>query len=143
VAKLSAVRLVLSLGLSLGFKFRQYDVENAFPNASLSDVDIYMLAPKELQTLSNTYLKLKRALYGLKQASREWNILITKTLKIVGFTQLTSESCTFKYNEEGKHLILALYVDDMIVSYNTEDSADWLFNKLAKYFKFQLVEVFD
>jgi hypothetical protein len=135
VAKLSSVRLILSFGLSQGFKFRQYDVENAFPNASLTDVDIFMLAPRELTSHGNIYLKLNRALYGLKQASREWNILITKTLKQIGFTQFTSESCLFTLNVDGKHLILALYVDDMIVAYNTEQSADWLFNQLSQYFK--------
>jgi hypothetical protein len=89
VAKLTAVRLILSLGVIENFIFRQLDVQNAFPNATLSDVDIYMLAPKEMNS-EHIYLKLNRALYGLKQASREWNLLITSTLKELGFKQLTS-----------------------------------------------------
>jgi hypothetical protein len=47
VAKLSAVRLLLSLGVVENLIFRQFDVENAFPNAKL-DEDIFMYTPKEL-----------------------------------------------------------------------------------------------
>jgi hypothetical protein len=136
VAKLTSVRLLLSLGAIEGLQFKQFDVQNAFPNATLKE-DIYMVAPKEMQlSQENIYLKLNRALYGLKQASREWNILITNTLKSIGFTQLKNDSCIFIYNKDGIQLLLALYVDDimMIIGFNSEQHADWLFNQLSKNF---------
>jgi hypothetical protein len=134
VAKLTAVRLILSLGVLLNFIFKQYDVQNAFPNAKLSDVEIYMISPVELQLDDNIFLKLNRALYGLKQSSREWNKLITNTLKNIGFHQLISESCIFSYNSNGMRLILALYVDDMIVGFAHPSHADWLFKQLSTHF---------
>jgi hypothetical protein len=135
VAKLTAVRLVLSLGTIENLVFNQFDVQNAFPNATLSDVDIYMVAPKELYLHNDTlYLRLNRALYGLKQASREWNLLITKILLEIGFKQLTSESCIFIYFKDNIRIILALYVDDMIIGSNDNESKDWLFNQLSKNF---------
>jgi hypothetical protein len=73
-------------------------------------------------------------LYGLKQASREWNILITNTLKFIGFTQLKNDSCIFIYNKDGIQILLALYVDDMIIGFNSEQHSDWLFSQLSKNF---------
>ena len=94
-----------------------------------------MVAPKEMQlSQKDIYLKLNRALYGLKQASREWNILITNTLKSIGFTQLKNDTCIFIYNKDGIQLLLALYVDDMIIGFNSEQHTDWLFSQLSKNF---------
>ena len=133
VAKLSAVRLLLSLGVVENLIFRQFDVENAFPNAKL-DEDIFMYTPKELKA-DELFMKLNRALYGLKQASREWNKLITKTLLDIGFTRLVSESCIFIYRKDGKIILLALYVDDMVIGVNHINVSDWLFEQLSKSFK--------
>jgi hypothetical protein len=133
VAKLTAIRLILSLGAIQNLQFHQFDVQNAFPNAELTDVDIYMLAPKELHS-DYLYVKLLRALYGLKQASREWNQLITKILIDIGFKQLCSDSCLFVYRDKDRYVVLALYVDDMIIgTYHDEDST-WLFQKLSNHF---------
>jgi hypothetical protein len=134
VAKLTAVRLILSLGTIQNFQFKQFDVQNAFPNATLSDVEIYMVVPKEMNADNSSFLKLKRALYGLKQASREWNLLITNILKELGFRQLTSESCIFVYKNNSMFILLALYVDDMIIGSNTNISTEWLFQQLSKHF---------
>ena len=62
VAKISAVRLVLSLASAYGMILWQFDVQNAFVNAELTDVDIYMI-PEALceyyKTPQHTrYLKL-------------------------------------------------------------------------------------
>jgi hypothetical protein len=92
-----------------------------------------MRAPTEMKS-EHIYLRLNRALYGLKQASREWNLLITRTLIELGFKQLTSESCIFIYNSNSMHILLALYVDDMIIGINDNSSADWLFQQLSKHF---------
>ena len=79
VAKISAVRLLLSLASSYGMLLWQFDVQNAFVNAELTDVDIYMDIPDALREYYKVphhtrNLKLLRALYGLKQSSREWNL---------------------------------------------------------------------
>lgn len=133
VAKMTAIRLLLSLGVSLDLEFSQFDVQNAFPNAELNE-DIYMITPKEMEDADGPYMKLNRALYDLKQASRQWNILITETLLKIGFKQLTSESCIFNYNMDGKILILALYVDDMIIGADSSNSTQWLFSQLGSNF---------
>ena len=92
-----------------------------------------MYTPKELSA-DELYMKLNRALYGLKQASREWNKLITKTLLDIGFSRL-DESCIFIYRKDGKIILLALYVDDMVIGVNHITVSDWLFEQHSKSFK--------
>jgi hypothetical protein len=91
-----------------------------------------MLAPKEMD-FEQPYLKLLRALYGLKQASREWHLHVSKIIKQIGFTQLTSESCIFVKRSNGI-IILALYVDDMIIGSDHNSNIEWLYDQLSKHF---------
>ena len=59
--------------------------------------------------------KLKKELYGLKQAPRAWYIWIDSYLTENGFHKSESEPTLYtKVNEQGKMLIVFLYVDDLI-----------------------------
>lgn len=58
---------------------------------------------------------MKKALYGLKQASRVWYNTIDEYLTGVGFSRCPSEPTLYtKVNQEGKIMIVCLYVDDLI-----------------------------
>lgn len=136
VAQLSAIRLVLSLAAAEGMTLWQFDVANAFANAELTgDMEIFMEPPTQMNLPNGTYLKLNRALYGLKQASREWNLLLNRTLISLGFKQLISDSCLFTINRNGEQIILAIYVDDIFVCSKSQDNIDWLYNALSTSFK--------
>ena len=134
VAQLSAVRLILSHAAAEGMLLYQFDVQNAFPNAELTNIDIYMEPPTIMNLPPNSYLKLHRALYGLRQASREWNLLLTKTLKDLGFKQLVSDSCLFTINYDGEIILLAVYVDDMIICSKSYNNIMWLYHSLSNIF---------
>ncbi len=135
VARFTSIRLILSIGIQLGWLFWQYDVESAFPNAELPpDIEIYLIPPEELNLPPGKFLRLKRALYGLKQASREWNLLISNFLISIGFTQLVSDSCIFKIYRNNSVLYLILYVDDMIVCGPSQENMIWLAEKLRSRF---------
>jgi hypothetical protein len=139
VAKISAVRLLLSLASSYGMILWQFDVQNAFVNAELTDVDIYMEIPDALRDYYKVphhtrYLRLLRALYGLKQSSREWNQLLVQTLKEIGFTQLVAESCLFYITINGHIMYVVVYVDDMIIACLLMIHIEWLYSELSKRF---------
>jgi hypothetical protein len=124
----------LAYTVSLGFIYEQFDVQNAFPNAPLND-NVYMVPPEQLNLPFGTYLKLSNALYGLKQAGREWNSMITQTLLSLGFRQLRSDPCLFTYTANQIYIILALYVDDMIIAAKSRSDCDWLYTQLSQKFK--------
>ena len=139
VAKISAVRLLLSLASSYGMLLWQFDVQSAFVNAELTDVDIYMEIPEAFREYYKVphhtrYLKLLRALYGLKQSSREWNQLLVQLLKEIGFTQLISESCLSYIVIDGHTMYVVVYVDDMIIASLLLIHIEWLYTQLSAKF---------
>ena len=73
VARLVAVRLLLSFACFQKFKLFQMDVKSAFLNEYLSK-EVYVTQPKGFvdPVYSEHVYKLRKALYSLKQAPRAW-----------------------------------------------------------------------
>lgn len=63
--------------------------------------------------------KLKKSLYGLKQTSRQWNIKFTSKL-INGFLQLGHDHCLFTLTKFDCFLILLVYVNDVLITGDSE-----------------------
>jgi hypothetical protein len=139
VAKVTALRLILALATGAGLHAYQMDVQNAFPNATLNGIDIYMQAPPEMNLGNGMFLKLLRALYGLKQASREWYLLLISILGKLGFKACVSESCICCLIKGDIMIIVVIYVDDMTVVSNKFEHVQWLYNELKKYFVINMV----
>jgi hypothetical protein len=137
VSKITSVRLLLSFGASNGWFMEQFDVENAFPNAELDDIDdIYMVAPSEIiQKYGCKVVKLKKALYGLKQASRQWYLMLLKILIGLDFKQLVADNCLFCLARDGFIIVIAIYVDDMVVASTLQRAIDWAYSELSKHVK--------
>ena len=69
----------------------------------------------EVPGQENKVYRLKKALYGLKQAPRAWYSRIDSYLTENGFHRSESEPTLYtKDDEQGKMLIVFLYVDDLI-----------------------------
>ena len=73
VAKLSTVRVLLSLATNLDWPLHQFDVKNVFLHGDLKE-EVYMeLRPRyTTSTETKVVCKLQQALYGLKQSPRAW-----------------------------------------------------------------------
>ena len=73
--------------------------------------------PQEYEFLGQEHkvYRLKKELYGLKQAPGAWYSRIDSYLTENGFHKSESEPTLYtKVNEQGKMLIVCLYVDDLI-----------------------------
>lgn len=78
---------------------------------------VYVKQPRgyEIDGKEDKIYKLKKALYGLKQAPRVWYIRIDEYLNTNGFIGSPNEPTLYtKVNENGKILIVCLYVDDLV-----------------------------
>ena len=136
-AKFNSIRLLLSLSCSLGWPVEQCDIDTAFLNAELEE-DIYMSQPEgyEDPACPGFVCKLKKSLYGLKQAAYLWNQLLGEKLKLLGFTQLKSDSsCFLRRDDRGTAVILAVYVDDILIAARDSDLARDTKESFKKYFK--------
>ena len=106
------------------------DVDTAFLNADI-DEDIWVKIPEgtKLATNDDGIYKLRKSLYGFKQASRNWNNDINQYLIDNGFTRLEADPCIYGENTETvvngikntKYLMVALYVDDLLIAGSTKN----------------------
>ncbi|XP_071727117.1 uncharacterized mitochondrial protein AtMg00810-like [Rutidosis leptorrhynchoides] len=64
--------------------------------------------------------KLVKSLYGLKQAPRKWNEKFCETLFEYGFVQRVNDYSLFTKHTDDCSLFLLVYVDDIIITGNSE-----------------------
>ena len=115
--RLESLRMLMAFAAYFGFEIEQMDVPDAYLKGNLTET-IYMEIPQGYEIPHNQkhedlVLHLLRPLYGLKQSGREWNTKAKKHLKSIGFAPTTSDSCVFL--NKSTHVIIALYVDDLLI----------------------------
>ena len=143
VAKMTTVRLVLALAAKFNWLLKQLDVTNAFLHGTL-DEEVYMALPPgyfpsvELQQrYPNCRLvcRLLKSLYGLCQAPRQWFLALSAALLKFGFKPVVSDSSLFCYQNGSTIALLLVYVDDMILTGNSEPLLQSIIAFLATQFK--------
>ena len=118
VAKMNSIRLTLAIVAAQGWVVHQMDVKSAFLNGDLHE-EIYMEQPQGFVQDSTMVCRLKKSIYGLKQAPQAWYAKMDSFLLSVGFTRYHSDSNVYILNSDDAHLLLLLYVDDLIITGST------------------------
>lgn len=117
VVRYSTIRTLLALAAEYNLNIEHLDVKTAFLNGDLKET-VYMEQPEgyKIKGQEDKVYKLNKAIYGLKQASKSWyekiNGVLTNKLK---FKRLSSESCVYVKSSEKSMMIIALYVDDIML----------------------------
>jgi hypothetical protein len=116
VARMTTIRVLLSLVASYGLLVHQMDVKTAFLNAEL-DEEIYMEQPDGfvVKGQESKVCKLLKSLYGLKQAPKQWHEKFDTTLTSAGFAINEVDRCVYYRCGGGEGVILCLYVDDILI----------------------------
>ena len=116
VARLTTIRVLLSLAASHGLLIHQMDVKMAFLNGEL-DEEIYMQQPDGfvIDGQEGKVCKLLKSLYGLKQAPKQGHEKFNKTLTSVGFVVNEADKCVYYCHGGGEGIILCLYVDVILI----------------------------
>ena len=105
------------------------DVDTVFLNADI-DEDIWVDIPEGTKLAANDdgIYKLRDFFYKLKQAFKNQNNDINQYLLDNGFTSLEADPCIYANNIETivngvnitKYLMVALYVDDLLIAGSTK-----------------------
>ena len=87
-----------------------------------------MEAPSGVTCPDGHLLLLNKALYGLKQSPRQFNTLLDDFIQTeLKFAPLLSDKCVYQKRSKSNHVILlGIFVDDILVSVNNQDQAEWL-----------------
>ncbi|GBE80250.1 hypothetical protein SCP_0214610 [Sparassis crispa] len=90
------------------------NVKSAFLHGDL-DEEIYMNILLSFCKDNKLIWRLNKALYGLKQAGHEWYKKICADFEALEFTRCNLVHSMFYKNDNGTLLVIAIYVDDMLI----------------------------
>lgn len=95
------------------------DVQSAYLNGELEE-EIYMKQPEGFveKGMEELVCKLHKALYGLKQAGRTWYNKLHECLCRMGYTRSESDYSIYYRQLYDTKVIIAIYVDDIILMSN-------------------------
>lgn len=135
VARFESVRAVIALAVKHELELHQMDVTCAFLNGNLNE-EVYMKQPEGFIVKGKEQLvcKLKKSIYGLKQSPRCWNFCLDSQLLGMGLQKSQSDPCIYN-NSEGEKLIVAVYVDDLIIAGKSSNEIMRVKQSLSSAFK--------
>jgi hypothetical protein len=137
VAKLTSVRLLVSLAASHSWPLHQLDVKNAFLHGNLLET-IYM-DPLPGFRAEGEYVekvcRLRKSLYGLKQSHRAWFSRFSEVILSMEFVRCHSDhTCFICHRSDGRCIILLVYVDDIILTGDDAQGIAHVKQSLGKVF---------
>jgi len=136
VVKFQSVRALIGLAASQGWCIHQMDVKTAFLQGNLKE-EVYMEQPHGLEKKGEEakVCKLKKSIYGLKQSPRAWYERLEMELRSWGFKRFESDHSVFVRGNGQDQVILAVYVDDLIISGPTFTRVNQVKEELSGTFK--------
>jgi len=119
VARLEAIRLLLSYAINHDITLYQMDVKSAFLNGVISE-EVYVKQLPGFEDLKNPdfVYKQKKSLYGLKKAPRVWYDKLSNFLIENDFKRGQVDTTLFRRTLEKDILVVQIYVDLIIFGSN-------------------------
>ena len=111
VARLDAIRLLLSLACANNFRLFQMDVKSAFLNGIIKE-EVYIEQPPgfEDEKHSDWVFRIQKALYGLKQASRAWYEKLSSFLIAHGYDRGNVDTTRFIKRVNKGMIVITCYL---------------------------------
>ena len=136
VVRYNSIRLILGLAVKYDFDIDHMDAVTAFLQGDLND-DIFIQQPElfEVRGQENKVCKLNKAMYGLKQAGRQWNLKLHQAFIEIGLNQSKRDECIYYLCKDNKIVIVAVYVDDLLILGNDSKMKNELKKELESRFK--------
>lgn len=135
VVKYASLRYLFSLAAKENLRIDHMDVTTAYLQSDLNE-EIHVQPPWNSKENTGMVWRLKKAIYGLKQSGRCWNEKLHDVLTTLGLTQSKSDPCIYSLkNKTGQILIVAVYVDDLLIFTNQKGLRENLKKNLQKQFE--------
>ena len=148
VAKLTSVRLRISLAASHSWPLHQLDIKNAFLHGDLLET-IYIDTPLGFRVegeYAGKVCRLRKSLYRLKQSPRVWFSCFSDVILSMEFVCCQFDhTCFIRRRPDGCCIILLIYVDDIILTGDDTPGISQVKRDLGKGFlckRFGLSQIF-
>ncbi|XP_057991842.1 retrovirus-related Pol polyprotein from transposon TNT 1-94 isoform X2 [Hevea brasiliensis] len=117
VAKLTSIRLFISLAATYDRLLHQLDIKNAFLHGYLQE-EVYMEQPPGFvaQGELGKVCRLQMSLYGLKQSPRTWFGRFSEAVQEFGMQKSKCDHSVFYRQSEVGLILLVVYVDDIVIT---------------------------
>ena len=117
VAKMTYVRLFISLAATHNWDLHQLDIKNAFLHGDLQE-EVYMEQPPGFvaQGEIGKVCRLRKLLYGLKQSLRAWFGKFSQAVEKFGLQKSKSDYSVFYRNSSSGIILSVVYVDDIVIT---------------------------
>ena len=105
VVKMTSIRVIISVTVTLDLHLHQMDVVTAFLNGDLEEL-IFMEQPPgfEQGAPGSLACRLKKSIYGLKQAPRQWYAKIDDFfVRSLGMERNPADDCLYVRRQGGKY----------------------------------------
>ena len=137
VARLPSFRMILALAARHDWEIDAFDFNSAYLNGKLNEAEeIYMEEPPGYETRGGGHVKrLKKSLYGLKQAGRKWYEALVGALVPMGFRMSSADMGVFTKRISTDILILAVHVDDCILTGSSKALIDEYKKKINDHYQ--------
>ena len=152
VVKYTSVRVLCAEVAEEDLELHQMDAKTAFLNGII-DEEVFIEIPEGVQIEKSDLAelgvdtfediekldlvgKLEKSMYGTKQAPRCWNKKINSVLSDeLGFTRSTTDPCIYRKNDVNGVMIIALYVDDLLLAAKGMNQISWIKKMFSERFE--------
>jgi hypothetical protein len=136
VAKYNTIKAISAIAKTQDWDVHHLDFMIAYLNGKLRQT-VYMKQPLGYVRPDSEHLvcKLNKALYGLKQAGHEWYTRIDKFLHKTFLKQSFQDGNLYYQKQNGKTVVLVLYVDDLFITGNGISGINQFKHRLKSKFK--------
>ncbi|KAK3040689.1 hypothetical protein RJ639_028385 [Escallonia herrerae] len=116
ITRITAIRILIAIAAINNLEIHQMDVKTAFLNGDLNE-KIYIEQPEGFVAPNHKrkVCKLVKSLYRLKQALKQWHEKFDRVMIENGFRINECDKCVYVKGMEKGHVIVCLYVDDMLI----------------------------
>ena len=117
VAKLTSVRLFISLAACYDWNLHQLDIRNVFLQGDLQE-EVYKEQPPGFVTQGEIgkVCHLQKSLYGLKQSPHAWFGKFSQAIETFGMQKSKSDHSVFYKNSSSSIILLVVYVDNIVIT---------------------------
>jgi hypothetical protein len=144
IARLEAIRILLTYATSHNIKLYQMYVKCAFLNDMINEL-VYVEQPPNFEDSkrSNHVYKLSKSLYGLKQAPHAWHERLLYFLVSKGFKVVKVDTTLFTKKIEDDLFICHIYVDDIIFGSTNQKFCEEFGDIMSQEFKMSIISELD